>query len=126
MSSRPVATAPGRCRIVRAVVLSILAGLSFVGVGASAAAPAESPRSVSREEIPAAMRRSGGYDLCATANAPRLQADVLRQLIREAQASDPDGHAKKGVPGARPDLRALAVGLEEPLETRFRPMDGAD
>ena len=44
---------------------------------------------VSREAIVAAMHVCRGYSLTATANGPRLQADVLLQLIREAEASDP-------------------------------------
>jgi hypothetical protein len=44
---------------------------------------------VSREAILEAMHQSRGYDLCATANGPRLQAEVLRRLIGEALASDP-------------------------------------
>ena len=46
-------------------------------------------RVVSREEILAAMRRCQGYTLNATANVPRLQAEVLLQLIRHGQATDP-------------------------------------
>ncbi|MCG6925508.1 MAG: hypothetical protein LJF30_09375 [Acidobacteria bacterium] len=35
----------------------------------------------------------------------------------------PDGHARKGVPRGRPDLRALVRRLKEPLEIRFRPFE---
>ncbi len=35
----------------------------------------------------------------------------------------PDGHARKGVPRDRPDLRALARRLKEPLQIRFRPFE---
>ncbi len=35
----------------------------------------------------------------------------------------PDGHARQGVPRNRPDLRALARLLKEPLEIRFRPFE---
>jgi len=35
----------------------------------------------------------------------------------------PDGHARKGVPRNRPDLRALVQRLKEPLEIRFRPFE---
>jgi hypothetical protein len=35
----------------------------------------------------------------------------------------PDGHARKGVPRDRPDLRALVRRLKEPLEVRFRPFE---
>lgn len=37
----------------------------------------------------------------------------------------PDGHARKGVPRGRPDLRALVTRLKEPLEIRFRPFEAA-
>ena len=36
----------------------------------------------------------------------------------------PDGHARKGLPEGRPDLRAILQRLEEPLEIRFRPIEG--
>jgi hypothetical protein len=35
----------------------------------------------------------------------------------------PDGHARKGVPKDRADLRALVERLKEPLEIRFRPFE---
>jgi hypothetical protein len=35
----------------------------------------------------------------------------------------PDGHARKGVPKDRPDLRTLVRRLKEPLEIRFRPFE---
>lgn len=35
----------------------------------------------------------------------------------------PDGHARKGVPRDRPDLRALVSRLKEPLEIRFQPFE---
>jgi hypothetical protein len=88
VSSRP----GGREKIpatVRAALLSSLVGLLLNGAVASAPAPLESPRAVTREAILEAMRRSQGYDLCATANGPRLQAEVVRLLIGEALASDP-------------------------------------
>jgi hypothetical protein len=47
-------------------------------------------RVVPREAIVAAMRESRGYSLTATANGPRLQAEVLRRLVREAQGQDPE------------------------------------
>jgi hypothetical protein len=52
-------------------------------------ARAQEPRTVSQDEILAAMRQCRGYVLTATANAPRLQVEVLRQLIREGEANDP-------------------------------------
>jgi hypothetical protein len=36
------------------------------------------------------MRQVGGYTLTATANGPRLQADVLLRLVHEASTSDPE------------------------------------
>jgi hypothetical protein len=45
-------------------------------------------RSVSRQEIAAAMAHSTGYALSATANGPRLQAEVVLRLVREALAGD--------------------------------------
>jgi hypothetical protein len=47
-------------------------------------------RVVPREAIAAAMRESTGYALTATANGPRLQAEVLLRLVREAEARDPE------------------------------------
>jgi hypothetical protein len=76
---------------VRAALLSFLTGLLLTGAGVSAPAR-EGPRPVPREAILEAMRQSRGYDLCATANGPRLQADVLCRLIRGAEASDPGRH----------------------------------
>jgi hypothetical protein len=35
----------------------------------------------------------------------------------------PDGHARKGVPKDRPDLKRLVRRLKEPLEIRFRPFE---
>lgn len=64
------------------VPLSILGG-ARPGAG-------EEMRTVTREEIAQAMRESRGYDLTATANGPRLQAEVLVRLIRDAQARDPE------------------------------------
>jgi hypothetical protein len=36
------------------------------------------------------MQGERGYDLTATPNGPRLEADVLRRLIREREAEDPE------------------------------------
>jgi hypothetical protein len=46
---------------------------------------------VPREPILAAMRESQGYELTATANGPRLQAEVLLRLVRSARERDPQG-----------------------------------
>lgn len=47
------------------------------------------PRAVSRGEILAAMEHSRGYELTATANGPRLQAEVLLRVIADAERKDP-------------------------------------
>jgi hypothetical protein len=76
-------------------LLTLLAGATAIGAGAS-----DEARRVGRDEILAAMERSRGYRLEATANGPRLQAEVLLRLIRAGEAADP----------AR---RPLLVGHEE-------------
>ncbi|HEY6551849.1 MAG TPA: hypothetical protein VI669_00755, partial [Vicinamibacteria bacterium] len=48
-------------------------------------------RVVPREEILDAMRTRQGYDLTATTNGARFQAEVLRALLRRSRARDPDG-----------------------------------
>lgn len=73
------------------------AAVAFV-LALPAAAPArpglEPPaghRAVPRDELLEAMRQSRGFDLTATANGARLQAEVLLCLVRAAQARDPQG-----------------------------------
>jgi hypothetical protein len=61
--------------------------MALVAMAAWGAA-AEEPRVVPRQEILEAMHQSQGYVLTATANGPRLQAEVLLHLIRQAAASD--------------------------------------
>jgi hypothetical protein len=58
----------------------------------AAAGPGEPPDGyvVPKERILAAMEAERGYDLTATTNGPRLQADVLLALIREREAADPE------------------------------------
>lgn len=46
-------------------------------------------RVVTKAEILAAMEKSQGYALTATANGPRLQAEVLLRVIADAEKSDP-------------------------------------
>jgi hypothetical protein len=74
-------------------VLEVAAGALLALPPALAAAPAAPGQAdwyvVPRGQILAAMNREHGYDLTATPNGPRLQADVLRRLIREQQAADP-------------------------------------
>jgi hypothetical protein len=70
-----------------------LAAVLFLCLGrpgpAAAEPPAAAPRLVAKEEILAAMQRSRGYELRATANGPRVQAEVLLRLIADAERSDP-------------------------------------
>jgi hypothetical protein len=66
----------------------IVAAVLWVGPSAGAAADAE--RVVSRHEILEAMRLSRGYSLTATANGPRLQAEVVLHIIRESERTDPE------------------------------------
>lgn len=67
--------------------------LALVG-GAAPAATASVPagcQAVARDELLAAMHQSQGFDLTATANGARLQAEVLLRLVRAAHARDPHG-----------------------------------
>jgi hypothetical protein len=68
------------------------AGAVFALVGGLVApvARAEEPRVVPRDEILEAMRHCQGYALTATANGARLQVEVLLQLIRQAEETDPE------------------------------------
>jgi hypothetical protein len=68
-------------------VLLLLGGGS---PGASQIASAPSWRVVPTERILAAMKNVTAYSLTATANGPRLQADVVLEIVREAQANDPE------------------------------------
>lgn len=88
VAARPLAPA---IALLLAVATSASGGL---------AAETDGARRVSREEILAAMASSTGYELTATANGARLQAEVLLRLVREALARDPD-------------RRPLLVGHEE-------------
>jgi hypothetical protein len=55
------------------------------------AAPAPAPQVVHRAEILAAMKARQGYDLTATTNGARFQAEVLLDLLRASRARDPGG-----------------------------------
>jgi hypothetical protein len=55
-----------------------------------AAEPALRPTVVPTERLLAAMREVNGYALTATANGPRLQADVVLALVREGATRDPE------------------------------------
>jgi len=63
-------------------------------VPVTAAAQGTSPppwRVVSTDRLLAAMQNVRAYELTATANGPRLQADVVRELLHEAAGQDPEG-----------------------------------
>ncbi len=49
------------------------------------------PRSVDREEVLSAMKACQGYDVTATTNGARFQAEVLLRLARQARAERPNG-----------------------------------
>ena len=49
----------------------------------------EAPRVVPKAEILVAMEHCQGYELTATANGPRLQAEVLLHVIAQAERRDP-------------------------------------
>jgi len=49
------------------------------------------PRRVSHEELVTAMKGSQGYDMTATTNGPRFQAEVLMRLARKARVEHPEG-----------------------------------
>lgn len=51
---------------------------------------AAEPRAVGSDEILRSMARSEGYNLEATTNGARFQAEVILRLVREAQARDPE------------------------------------
>ena len=61
----------------------------LAAIGLAVALDGETARPAPRQQILAAMRESRGYDLTATTNGARFQSEVLRQLVRRAQASDP-------------------------------------
>jgi hypothetical protein len=66
-------------------------GLSSLAVRPAAQAPLRTAcRVVPTARLLEAMRDVRGYALTATANGPRLQADVVLALVHEAEARDPD------------------------------------
>lgn len=74
--------------------LGVGLGLCAGGAGSLRADVPGTPaghRLVTRDELLAAMRESRGFDLTATANGARLQAEVLLRLLRAAHAHDPQG-----------------------------------
>jgi hypothetical protein len=58
---------------------------------ARAAAPPEVPFRVPFEDVKGAIAHSRGYDILATTNGGRLQAEALIHLARSAQEARPDG-----------------------------------
>jgi hypothetical protein len=72
-------------------VALVLLALALWAAPVAAPLALAAPRDVSVPELLAAMRRSDGYELAATANAARLHAEVFLQLIRAASARDPYG-----------------------------------
>ncbi len=62
--------------------------LALLLLGADAA-----PRSIDRTEVLSAMKACQGYDVTATTNAARFQAEVLLRLARQARAERPNGAA---------------------------------
>lgn len=69
---------------------SLAALLLLPALAADAVVPSGA-RIVPRAEILAAMRTCQGYELTATTNGARFQADVLLALLRANRARDPDG-----------------------------------
>jgi len=62
--------------------------LTLLLAAAGVAAP---PRPLSQQEILDAMNASQGYNVTATTNGPRFQAEVLMRLAQKARAERPDG-----------------------------------
>jgi hypothetical protein len=79
---------------MRPVLLAALAVLPWlapsVGPAVADARPTEAWRVVPTERLLEAMKEVRAYELTATANGPRLQADVVLALLHEAQATDPE------------------------------------
>ena len=69
----------------------LLAFCSLLARSAAAAPAPEAPVRVPFEEVRAAIAEGRGYDVLATANGGRLQAEVLLHLARSAQQKRPDG-----------------------------------
>jgi hypothetical protein len=66
-----------------------LTGTLLAAALASAQGTSGSPVRVPMERMLEAMRQVKGYSLTATANGPRLEADVVLSIVREALADDP-------------------------------------
>lgn len=70
---------------LRAAVLTAAAA----SAGPASAAQDAAPVTVGVDAIHAAMAQSQGYNLLATTNGPRFQAEVLLRLAADAEARDP-------------------------------------
>ena len=113
----------------------LLALCPLLARSAAAAAP-EVPSRVSFEEVRAAIALRRGYDVLATVNGGRLQAEVLLHLARSAQQARPDGPpllvgydewfqaliAVAGVPAERaPTYARLAWQHKQDVLVEYRP-----
>ena len=81
------------------------------------AAPSSTPRVVHRSEMRAAMEARRGYDLTATTNGARFQAEVLLDLLRKPAArATPRGHpCSSATPNGSPPISsARDCGLTRP------------
>jgi hypothetical protein len=73
---------------------------AFLALLLSGASTPTPPRAISHQEILSAMTACQGYNVTATTNGPRFQAEVLMRLARKARADRPDapelliGHAE--------------------------------
>lgn len=133
---------PAVCRYTGAVTRrsTRVAALLLLSAAARAGEPAvvasaEAPRAVSKDEILAALRGCRGYELRATANGPRVQAEVLLAVIAAAERADSSrrpllfGHEewyaafleRLGVPSERAPLYArLAHDIGQDLVADWR------
>ena len=102
----------------------------------AAAATPEGPFRVPFEDVRAAIALRRGYDVLATANGGRVQAEVLLHLARSAQQTRPDGPpllvgydewfqaliGVAGVPAARaPTYARLAWEHKQDVLVEYRP-----
>jgi hypothetical protein len=80
--------APRRPAAFVAALAALVPAALVAAAPTAPAAPADA-YVVPEARIVAAMRGEHGYDLTATTNGPRLQADVLRQIVGQRQTEDP-------------------------------------
>jgi hypothetical protein len=117
-----------------APVAILLAAFLRTGAGPSGPPPVRVPR----ERILQAMREVKSYSLTATANGPRLEADVVLSIVHEAAATDPErrplffGHqewydaflARTGLtPAEAPLYVRLAYGIGQDMIVDYRRED---